>query len=31
MILRNILFSPKNRKHRETQSCELYNISFPLN
>ena len=31
MILRNILYSPEDRRHRETQSCELCSISFSLN
>ena len=26
----NILYSPEDRRHRETQSCELCRISFPL-
>ena len=24
------LYSPEDRRHRETQSCELCSISFPL-
>ena len=31
MILKNILYSPEDRRHRETQSCELCSIGFPLN
>ena len=30
MILMIILYSPEDRRHRETQSCELYSISFTL-
>ena len=26
-----ILYLPEDRRHRETQSCELCSISFPLN
>ena len=28
LILKNNLYSPEDRKHRETQSCELCSISF---
>ena len=31
MILNNILNSPEDQRHRETQSCELCSINFPLN
>ena len=31
MILRNILYSPEDRRHRETESCELCSINFSLN
>ena len=31
MIVRNILYSPEDRRYRETQSYELCSISFPLN
>ena len=31
MIPRNIWYSPEDRRHRETHSCELCSISFPLN
>ena len=29
MILRNILYSPEDRRQRETQSCELCSTSCP--
>ena len=31
MMLRNILYSLEDRRHRETQSYELCSISFPSN
>ena len=31
MILKNILYSPEDRRRRETQNCELCSVSFPLN
>ena len=28
MFLRNILYSPEDRRHRETQSCEYVVLAF---